>query len=85
MQLKVSVEDTFSAQHVIRDKTRELLKYETLPEPAQIGKLFPDGLSTNSEIYSPLLGCDGSFVRPGSDVVCVTSAVVSGTGVSSGT
>ena len=57
MQLKVSVEDTFSAQHVIRDKTRELLKYETLPEPAQIEKLFPDGLSTNSERYSPLAVC----------------------------
>ena len=54
MQLKVSVEDTFSAQHVIRDKTHELLKYETLPEPAQIEKLFLDGLSTNSEKYSPL-------------------------------
>ena len=33
---------------------RELSKYETLPEPAQIEKLFPDGLSTNSEKYSPL-------------------------------
>ena len=44
----------FSAQNVIRDKTRELSKYETLPEPAQIEKLFPDGLSMNSEKYSPL-------------------------------
>ena len=44
----------FSAQNVIRDKTRELSKYETLPEPAQIEKLFPDGLSTNSEKYSSL-------------------------------
>ena len=61
MQLKVSVEDTFSAQHVIRDKTRELLKYETLPEPAQIEQLFLDGLSTNSEKYSPLVGSGSTF------------------------
>ena len=27
---------------------------ETLPQRAQIGKLFPDGISTYSEKYSPL-------------------------------
>ena len=47
----------FSAQNVIRDKTRELSKYKTPPEPAQIEKLFPDGLSMNSEKYSPLTAC----------------------------
>ena len=38
-------------------------KYETLPEPVRIEKLFPDGLSTNSEKYSPLAGLDSESAK----------------------